>query len=219
MADSASSHPEVKLIQKPHVSEEDARRLAGEWIAANILMKKDVYRFGRAVMVYYPFWRYVREDGGELTTICKPACGTILHNVQTLVPQEDPVPATTEQTLPVTINADYYYPELYGIPRKENLVGVPFWLISYKYKNSIYMLKLDAQTGTVIPEWHPFKDPINWPKIAMLAGIPVLILSMLGILIHPLFFVVVVVFVLVLLGYSRMLALLNTKREEGLDGA
>jgi len=175
---------------------------------------KDKYRLGRAVMVYYPFWRYTCEDGMELITICKPACGTILHNVQTIIPTTDFVPAGNEEIIPASIDAPYYYPDLYGIRREEKLVGIPFWLVSYKYQNSIYMLKLDAVTGAVIPEWHPFKDPVNWPKIAMLAGIPVFIMSMCSILLHWVFCIIMILYVLVLLGYSRMLAILNTKRAE-----
>ncbi|HJJ36219.1 MAG TPA: hypothetical protein O0X27_03465 [Methanocorpusculum sp.] len=222
MADSVSCPLKVALIQKPEISEEDARRIAGEWITENILHKKDTYRLGRAVMVYYPFWRYVCEDGPELITTCKPACGVFIHNVQTLVPTAEFVPANNEKTLPPSIDSSYYYPELYGIHREEKLVGIPFWLVSYKYQNSIYMLKLDASTGTVIPEWHPFKDPINWPKIAMLAGLPVLGLSMCGVFLHWAFFIIMVIYVIIILGYSRMLAILNTKRaeEEGdFDGA
>jgi len=223
MADSVSCPRKVELIQKPGITEDEARRIASEWISANILKgMKDKYRLGRAVMVYYPFWRYICEDGPELITVCKPAWGTILHNIQTIVPTTEFVPAGDEETLPTSIDSSYYYPDLYGIHRDEKLVGIPFWLVSYKYQNSIYMLKLDATTGTVIPEWHPFRDPMNWPKIAMLAGIPIFAMSMCAILLHWVFYILLGVYFLILLGYSRMLAILNTKRaeEEGeLNGA
>lgn len=218
MAENTYTPQKVELIQKPIISEDDARLIAKKWIKTNILVKHDVFRLGKAVMVYYPFWKYVREDGNEIKTIYKPACGLLLHNVQELTGDVEFVPENGEPVFTPSINASYYYPEIYGIPRDEKLVGIPFWLISYKYKNSIYMLKLGAGNGIVIPEWHPFKDPINWPRIAMFASIPVFIMSFLVVFVHPIFYLFIALFILILLGYSRMLSILNTKRAEGING-
>lgn len=219
MADKSKKPLNAEFVQKPETSEEEAKSIAERWISENILKKKETFRFGKAVLVYYPFWRFLREDGNELKIICRPACGTLLSDIQTLSPKSEPVPIADEKILPSTINASYYYSSLYGIPRGEMLVGIPFWLISYKYQNSIYMLKIDAESGTVIPEWHAFKDPMNWVKIALMAFLPIMIISLLAVLFHPAIFIAGAIYLIILLCYSKMLAILNTKREEGKDGA
>ncbi len=219
MADNSPHSLIVKKIQRPRVNEKEAKFLTEIWLEKNILKKKETARIGKAVLVYYPFWRYMREDGPETKIICKPAFGTILSDIQTLTPKNEPIDAGDEEILPPTINASYYYPQLYGLPRGEMLVGIPFWLISYKYKSSVCMLKIDAESGKVIPEWHPFKDPVNWKKIALLAFIPTFIICALAVLIHPVFYAVAAVYLLALLWHSKMLAILNTKREEGIDGS
>lgn len=219
MADNNQSSLDVEKIQKPQISEDEARYLTREWLEINVLKKKDTYRIGKAVLVYYPFWRYIREDGNETKIICKPAFGTLFADIQTLSPKTVPIDRTDEDIVPATIEAKHYYPELYGLARGEMLVGIPFWLVSYKYKNSVYMLKIDAEIGTVIPEWHPFKDPINWRKIALITFIPIFIITVLAILLHPIFFVFDALYLIALLWHSKMMAILNTKREEGLNGS
>ena len=219
MADNSPQSLIVKKIQRPRVNEKEAKFLTEIWLEKNILKKKETFRIGKAVLVYYPFWRYVREDGDETKIICKPAFGTMLTDIQTMSPEEDPVDAGDEEIVPPTINASYYYPELYGLPRGETLIGIPFWLISFKYKNSVYMLKIEAGRGVAIPEWHPFKDPVNWKKIALLAFIPTFLLCGIAVLIHPIFYAVAAVYLIILLWHSKMLALLNNKHEEEIDGA
>ena len=68
-----------------------------------------------------------------------------------------------------------YYPELHGIARAEELIGIPLWLISYKVKKSIYMIEVDAASGKIYDEWHPIKEPVNWRKTALIACIPLMI--------------------------------------------
>ncbi|HJJ38920.1 MAG TPA: hypothetical protein O0X42_02175, partial [Methanocorpusculum sp.] len=67
--------------------------------------------------------------------------------------------------------------------------------------------------------WHAFKDPVNWVKIALLAFLPIMIISLLAVLFHPAIFIIGAVYFIILMCYSKMLAILNTKREEGKDGA
>ena len=219
MADNSPQSLIVNKILRPQISEEEAKSRMEKWLAANVLKKKDVCRLGKAVLVYYPFWRYVREDGEETTVICKPAFGTMYTGIQSLSLKDEPVDAGDADIVPPTINASYYYKELHGLPRGEMLVGIPFWLISYKYKNSIYMLKIEAETGEILPEWHPFKDPVNWRKIALLAFIPTGIICVLAVLVHPVFYAVGAAYLLALLWHSKMLAILNTKHKEGLNGS
>ena len=169
------------------------------------------------LMVYYPFWEFIREDGSKIKTLYRPACGTLMTDLQKMNRTKSLTEDIPENltTLPISINASYYYPEIHGIPRGERLVAVPFWLISYKINKSIYMLKIDAETGLVLPEWHPFKEQVNWRKIALVAFIPLVLISMTAILLHPALFILDVAVVVFLVYQSRMFSLISEKKEGG----
>ncbi|MDO5845850.1 MAG: hypothetical protein Q4Q04_02890 [Methanocorpusculum sp.] len=210
-------------VAAPRISEEQARETAREWLDSQGYpsVQKHGYRFGRAVMVYYPFWCYYREDGLENKIIYRPACGTLMTGLQSLRRTTDefiPVPEDAS-ILPATINAGVYQHDLHGIPRGEKLIAIPFWLISYKIQNSIYMLKIDAETGAVMPEWHPIKEPVNWKKTALIAFIPVCLISLIAIYIHPALFIFAAGIIIFLLYQSEMIGVLNLKRREGKNGS
>lgn len=212
----AADKPEIQAAVLPQIDEERAKELAREWIESNNLPpKKQSYRIGKAVMVYYPFWEFVREDGSQIKTLYRPACGTLMTDLQKMNRTESLTEDIPENltTLPISINASYYYPEIHGIPRGERLVAVPFWLISYKINKSIYMLKIDAETGIVLPEWHPFKERVNWRKIALVTFIPLVLISMIAILMHPALFILDAAVVIFLVYQSRMFSLINEKKE------
>lgn len=212
----AADKPEIQAAVLPQIDEERAKELAREWIESNNLPpKKQSYRIGKAVMVYYPFWEFVREDGSQIKTLYRPACGTLMTDLQKMNRTESLTEDIPENltTLPISINASYYYPEIHGIPRGERLVAVPFWLISYKINKSIYMLKIDAETGLVLPEWHPFKERVNWRKIALVTFIPLVLISMIAILMHPALFILDAAVVIFLVYQSRMFSLINEKKE------
>lgn len=77
------------------------------------------------------------------------------------------------------------------------------------------MLKIDAETGLVLPEWHPFKEHVNWRKIALVAFIPLVLISMTAILLHPALFILDAAVVIFLVYQSRMFSLINEKKEGG----
>ncbi|MBR4285780.1 MAG: hypothetical protein IKT36_06860 [Methanocorpusculum sp.] len=214
----AADKPDIQAAVLPQIDEERAKELTREWIESNNLPpKKQSYRIGKAVMVYYPFWEFIREDGSKIKTSYRPACGTLMTDLQKMNRTKSLTEDIPENltTLPISINASYYYPEIHGIPRGERLVAVPFWLISYKINKSIYMLKIDAETGLVLPEWHPFKEHVNWRKIALVAFIPLVLISMTAILLHPALFILDVAVVIFLVYQSRMFSLINEKKEGG----
>ena len=182
--------------------------------------KTEPFRIGKAVLIYCPFWQFTREDGSKIRKIYRPAFGTILTDVQEMegLTEEEIQPTSDMNTIAPTLNAEYYYPTVYGIPRGEKIVGIPFWLISYKMEKSIYMLKINATNGEIIPEWHPIKETVNWAKIIMLSFIPVLVLTTLSILVHPAIFILVAAYVIYLIYASNMLSLLNKKRRAEEEG-
>ena len=218
----ASEKPEIQAAVLPKIEEEEAKALACEWIESqNFFSRKQSYRIGRAVLVYYPFWEFVREDGAQTKTTLRPACGTLMTDLQKLQRTTAPseiLPADLA-TLPITIDAAYYYPETHGIPRGERLVAVPFWLISYKIQKSIYMLKIDAESGEVMPEWHPFKESVNWKKIAAVSFVPLILISLIAVLLHPVFFILDVAVVIFLVYQSKMFSLINERRKEEQNGS
>jgi len=221
MDDMQHTEPMVKTIFKVKVTTvEEAVDIANKYlqdIRPDASWRKgEPYRLGKAVLVYFPFWQFKREDGDELKTIYRPAFGTILSNIQTMenIEGEEESTGIIPNMTDVSLNAEYYYPTLNGISRGEKLIGIPFWLVSYKMTKSIYMMKILATNGEVIPEWHPIKETVNWTKIILLSFIPVLILSILGIVIHPLIFLIVIAYIIYLIYESNMLSLLNKKTKE-----
>ncbi|ABN06202.1 hypothetical protein Mlab_0024 [Methanocorpusculum labreanum Z] len=207
----------------PQIDEARARELAREWLESdtNPFIPEDKIRFGKAVMLYYPFWRYVREDGCTDVTVYRPACGTLLSGLQNMHRDDNEIVPIPDEAniLPATIQSFVYYPELHGIARSEDLIGIPLWLISYKVKKSIYMVEVDAASGKIYEEWHPIKEPVNWRKTALIASIPLMILSLIAVYFSPWLFLLVAAVLIFFLYQSEMLGMINLKRREGKDGA
>ncbi len=207
----------------PKIGEEEARTIVRKWLGSDTIpfIPIEKVRFGRAVMVYYPFWRYRREDGGEDKTLYRPACGTLLTGLQNLRYYEDMGLVKTPDDaviLPATVESSVYLPELHGIARGEELIGIPLWLISYKVKNNIYMIEVDANAGTIYPEWHPIREPVNWKKTALTAFIPMFLLSLVAIYFNPWIFLIVVILLFIFLYQSEMLGIITMKEKEETHG-
>ena len=211
--------PVCSKVIPPQIDEETARSIVRKWFGSDHFpfVPGEKMRFGKAVLVYYPFWRYRREDGGEEKTIYRPACGTLLTGLQNIKYYHDTEAVDTPEdvtVLPVTVDSSVYLPELHGIARGEELIGVPLWLISYKVKHNIYMIEVEAHSGLVLPEWHPIKEPVNWKKTAMTAFIPMFLLSLVAIYFNPWIFVIVVILLFIFLYQSEMLGLITMKERE-----
>lgn len=225
MADSETQTPfhlECEGVFAVKIKQEEAIETAGKWLGTDNIKarQKDKIRFGKAVLVYYPFWRYYREDGGEYITVYRPACGTLLTGFQNMHREETeiiPIPDDIRLIQP-TVKSSVYLPDLHGIERGESLIAIPFWVISYKFKNTIYMIEVDGVSGEVYPEWHPIKEPVNWSKTAIYCFLPMLILSLIGVYAAPWLFILIAAILLVLIYKSKMIGLINVKRREGKDG-
>ncbi|RBQ24658.1 MAG: hypothetical protein ALMCE001_11880 [Methanocorpusculum sp. MCE] len=202
----------------PQIDEARARELAREWLESDTkpFIPEDKIRFGKAVMLYYPFWKYTREDGCLDVTVYRPACGTLLSGLQNMHRDDNeivPIPKDAN-ILPATVQSSVYYPELHGIARAEELIGIPLWLISYKVKKSIYMIEVDAASGKIYDEWHPIKEPVNWRKTALIACIPLMILSLIAVYFSPWLFLLVAGLLIFFMYQSEMLGVINLKRKE-----
>lgn len=216
------TEPQCSGVYSLKIDKEEALSTAEKWIDENITnqRQKDGLKFGKAVLVYYPFWKYLREDGGKNKTIYRPACGTLLTGLQNMHREDSeliPMPEGIRLINP-TVKSSVYLNEIHGIARGESLVAVPLWVISYKFKDIIYMVEVDGVNGTVYPEWHPIKEPVNWNKIALYCIIPMMILSLIAVGVAPWLFIVIVAAILVLIYYSKVISLINAKRKEGRDG-
>jgi hypothetical protein len=215
--------PVCSRVNPPQIDERTARDIAHKWICSDKIpfVPNEKIRFGRAVMVYYPFWCYQREDGGKNKTIFRPACGTFLTGLQDMKYYHDAKIIETPKDaviLPVTVNASVYLPELHGIARGEELIGVPLWLISYKTKRNIYMIGVEAYSGSVLPEWHPIEEPVNWKKTAITALIPIFLVSFAAIYFNPWIFAIVAIMVFAFLYQSEMLGIITMKENEKSHG-
>jgi hypothetical protein len=210
-------------VISPQIDEGAARDIVRKWICSDKtpFIPNENARFGKAVMMYYPFWCYRREDGGKNKTICRPACGTLLTGLQNMKYNHDAKTIETPKNaivLPVTVNLSVYLSELHGIARGEELIGVPLWLISYKIKRNIYMIGVEAYSGSILPEWHPIEEPVNWKKTAITAFIPIFLLSFTAIYFNPWIFVIVASMAFIFLYQSEMLGIISMKENEKSHG-
>lgn len=182
---------------------------------------KNKLRFGKAVLVYYPFWKFYYEDGGVDKILFRPACGTLFTGLQDMQRENTPGETLTNDisVLPATVDSSVYLPELHGIHRSEELIAVPLWLISYKVKKSIYMVEVDGENGKVYEEWHPVKETVNWKKTALIIFIPMMVLSFLAVFFSPWIYILVVLLLFLFLYQSNMISMINLKRKEGKDGS
>ncbi|HJJ48114.1 MAG TPA: hypothetical protein O0X39_03860 [Methanocorpusculum sp.] len=208
-----------------NVEEDKAREIVQSWLdeshnGSNEKNRRKV-RFGKAVLVYYPFWKYRYEDGGEDKVIFKPACGTLLTGQQNMQREDTAGYAVPEDLsiLPATVNSSVYLPELHGIHRSEELIAIPLWLISYKEGKSVYMVEVDAENGTIYEEWHPVRETVNWKKTATIIFIPMLVISMLAAFFSPWLYILAALLLIFFIYQSNMLSMINLKRKEGKDGA
>lgn len=219
----SQERPVCSRVIPPQIDEETACRIVRKWLGSDQIpfVPIEKVRFGKAVLVYYPFWRYRREDGGEDKTIYRPACGTLLTGLQNIKYYTDAGSIETPEdavVLPATVDSSVYLPELHGIARGEELIGVPLWLISYKMKHNIYMVEVEAHSGMILPEWHPIKEPVNWKKTALTAFIPMFLLSLVAIYFNPWIFVIVVILLFIFLYQSEMLGIITMKEREETHG-
>lgn len=225
MADTQTTSLTCDSALSVSVGEEEARNLVQVWLelshdGSNEKNKRKV-RFGKAVLVYYPFWKYRYEDGGEDKVIFKPACGTLLTGQQNMRREDTQGYAVSEdmRILPVTVNSSVYLPELHGIHRSEELIAIPLWLISYKEGKSIYMVEVDGENGTVYEEWHPVRETVNWKKTATIIFVPMAVISFLAAFFSPWLYILAGLLLIFFLYQSNMLSMINLKRKEGKDGA
>jgi hypothetical protein len=215
--------PVCSRVILPQIDGETARGIVHKWLSSDQIpfVPNEKIRFGKAIMVYYPFWCYQREDGDEEKTICRPACGTLLTGLQNMKYHYDAEIIETPKdaiVLPVTVDSSVYLPELHGIARGEELIGVPLWLISYKMKRNIYMIEVEAYSSLILPEWSPIREPINWKKTALTAFIPMFLLSFIAIYFNPWIFVIVISMLLIFLYQSEMLGIVAMKEREETRG-
>lgn len=207
----------------PLINEEKIREIVRKWLDSKInpFIRDSEIRIGKAVLIYYPFWKFSREDGGEDVIVYRPACGTLLPGMQNMARENTktmPVPEDAN-ILPVTAYSSVYLPDLHGIARGEELIAIPFWLVSYKVKNSIYMITADGETGVIYPSWHPVKEPVNWKKTALIAFIPMALISILAVYVSPWFFLFVIALLIFFFYQSQMIGVIDLKCKEGKDGA
>lgn len=167
-----------------------------------------------------PFWRYVREDGGEIKILYRPACGTFLNGLQDIHRPNITVEEIPDDidVIPATIDASVHLPELYGIARSEQLVAIPLWLISYKVGHSIHMVEVDGVSGEVYPEWHPIKEPVNWRRTAIISFVPMFILSAAAVYLNPWIFFIVLILLAIFIYQSEMLGIINLRHKEEQNG-
>lgn len=212
------SCPKCTGYLPPRVTEEEARKIVRDWLGSDLLpiLPENTVRFGKAVMINLPFWRYTREDGGETKIIYRPACGTFLTGLQNVNRQNmmvDELPEDIE-VISATVSSSVYLPELYGIARSEQLIAVPIWLISYKVGHSIHMVEVDGVSGEIYPEWHPIKEPVNWKKTAAIAFTPMFILSAAAIYLNHWIFVIVLLLLAFFVYQSEMLGIINLRHQQ-----
>ncbi|HJJ51546.1 MAG TPA: hypothetical protein O0X55_00175, partial [Methanocorpusculum sp.] len=64
-----------------------------------------------------------------------------------------------------------------------------------------------------------FKESVNWKKIAAVSFVPLILISLIAVLLHPVFFILDVAVVIFLVYQSKMFSLINERRKEEQNGS
>lgn len=131
--------------------------------------------------------------------IVKPAKGTTLPGMQNLsIPPGNLIifdsAASTDgaKILTPDLSIDSYLPELPGKALDQSIVYFPVYEITYIFKEETYGLVIDGSSGDVYPDPFPGRSSGSYLSVMGLAAALGLFGGLLGILVNPVFFVLVI---------------------------
>ncbi len=90
------------------------------------------------------------------------------------------------------ITLDSYLPELTGTSIDQALVYFPIYEVSYDYKGSSYQAVIDGSSGAVYTTSSPTRSSGAYVAVMGLAFVLGLLGGVLGIMVNPIFFVLII---------------------------
>lgn len=172
------------------------RWTAGPAQAKDLESSANITKFAKE---FFPVFRFRRTVNGKETVFVKPAKGTLLPGMQELtIPPGNIViydaNASTKgaDVIQPDIAIDSYLPELTGTPIDQALVYFPIYEIAYTYKGAAYQAVVDGSSGAVYTTSSPTRSSGAYIAVMGLAFTLGLLGGILGIMVSPIFFVLVI---------------------------
>lgn len=149
---------------------------------------------------YFPVFRFRRTVNGKEQVFSRPARGTLLPGMQNLeIPPGDMLifdsqaKAGGADVLPPDIAVDIYLPELPGTPIDQSLVYFPIYELKYRYGGADYEMVIDGSSGRTSVATSPKRSSVSYIAVMVLAFLLGFLGVLLGFLITPVFFILIVV--------------------------
>ena len=183
------------------MDEEMVKGVFKRW-AANPAHPKDMEGIARITTVrkeYFPVFKFRRTVSGKEQVVVKPARSTLLPGMRNLVipPGDMQIFDSTVSTagadvLHPDLAVDSYLPELPGDAIDQSVVYFPIYEIACTYKNREYAVVIDGFSGNVSATEEPTESSVKYGGVLALSFILGALGVVLGFLVTPIFFLLIV---------------------------
>jgi len=183
------------------IADDAARGIFKRWTASPVCPKdmETAASITGLKKTYFPVFRFRRTVDGKEQVFSRPARGTLLPGMYTVeIPPGDMIIFDSETktggaaVLHPDITIDTYLPELKGTPIDQSLVYFPIYELTYRYDGTEYAMVIDGSSGRISVTNSPKRSSVSYVAVMALAFVLGFIGTLLGLLIHPLFFVLVI---------------------------
>lgn len=183
------------------IDEAKAKGIFKRWSAGPAMAKElehDVV-ITKFAKEYFPVFQFRRQVKDNEQVLVKPARGTTLPGMQNLsIPPGSLIlfdnTASTDgaEVLVPDLSIDSYLPNLPGKAVDQSVVYFPVYEVTYTFKEETYELVIDGSSGDVYTGPFPGRSSGSYLSVMGLAAILGILGGLLGILVNPVFFVLVI---------------------------
>ena len=183
------------------ITEDAARAIFKRWTAGPSCPKdmEATAEITNLKKEYFPVFRFRRTVDGKEKIAARPARGTLLPGVHSIeIPPGDMVifdsnaKAGGAEVLHPDIAIDSYVGELEGTPIDQSLVYFPIYELKYRYNGTEYAMVIDGSSGRISVTNSPKRSSVSYVAVMALAFVLGFIGTLLGFIITPIFFVLVI---------------------------
>lgn len=188
------------------IEEDPAQQIFMRWLKSP-QMVKDLDKSAKITTnkkIYFPLYLFTRMVEGEEKIITRPARGTLIEWIQNLtVPPgsmkiyDKSVGLLDAERIDPDITMDAYQKELPGTEVSQSLLYFPIHQVDYEYDGEIYHAAIDGSSGAVHATMYPIRSSLPFGMVFIIGFLAGLLGIVLGMYIHPLFFILIIAGIIV----------------------